>query len=154
MTRRAGDRTVPESRCKVVPVLSMPDTPTRAARVARGAAAWRDGMRAEQAACRALEADGWTILCRRARTEAGEIDIVACRQPDRMTAFVEVKTRPSLEGAARSLTTRQQARLCAAAELLLARNPDWPQEGLRFDLLLVDRAGAVRRIADAFRYEG
>ena len=28
------------------------------------------------------------------------------------------------------------------------------QEGVRFDVLVVDAAGAVRRIADAFRLEG
>ena len=40
-----------------------------------------------------------------------------------------------------------------AAAILLAANPGWGRAGVRFDVLLVDAAGAVRRIADAFRQE-
>jgi putative endonuclease len=97
----------------------------------------------------ALEADGWTVLGRRLRTAAGEVDAVAER--DGLLAIIEVKHRPTLAGAAAALGGRQRARLMAAAELLLAANPDWGAQGVRFDVIVVDRAGAVRRIADAFR---
>jgi len=43
--------------------------------------------------------------------------------------------------------------LLAAAEIALAANPGWGRAGIRFDVLLVDRAGRVRRIADAFRMQ-
>ncbi|HTW26335.1 MAG TPA: YraN family protein [Acetobacteraceae bacterium] len=109
------------------------------------------GVRAEAAACAALESDGWAVLARRVRTLAGEIDIVAVR--DGLLAFVEVKARPSLSDAAFALTSRQRARLLAAAELVLAAHPDWGSGGIRFDLILVDAVGRVRRIADAFRLE-
>jgi putative endonuclease len=46
-----------------------------------------------------------------------------------------------------------RARLLAAAEQILAEHPEWGQAGVRFDVLLVDAAGRVRRIADAFRQE-
>ncbi len=118
----------------------------------RGRAAWHRGLAAETAACNALERDGWTILMRRARTPCGEIDIVAERS-DALLAFVEVKARPALGAAAAALSPRQQARLLRAAEILLATHPDWTHDGIRFDLLLVDPAGTVRRIADAFRRE-
>lgn len=121
------------------------------ARRRRGGSAWRDGLRAEQAACDALLARGWTLLGRRMRTEAGEIDIVAARGA--MLAFVEVKARATLNAAACCVTARQQARLRTAAEILLARHADWTREEIRFDLLLVDRTGTIRRIADAFREE-
>jgi putative endonuclease len=49
------------------------------------------------------------------------------------------------------LGARQQARLMAAAEIVLGEHPDWAQPGIRFDVLLVDRAGCVRRITDAIR---
>lgn len=114
-------------------------------------------MWAEEAACRALVRDGWIILARRARTPSGEIDIVAERRmPGRpsLLAFVEVKARPVLAQAAVSLSARQQARLLAAGEILLGRHPEWRHEEIRFDLLLVDAAGSVRRIGDAFRFEG
>ena len=113
-------------------------------------------MRAEDAACAALVADGWSVLARRARTPAGEVDVVASRLTDAgtpMLAFVEVKARPALSEAAAALSLRQQHRLLDAAAILLARNPDWQQASIRFDLLLVDRLGTVRRIADAFRDE-
>ena len=106
-------------------------------------------MDAETLACAALERDGWTVLGRRVRTGAGEIDAVAER--DGLLAVVEVKARPSLAEAAEALSIRQRARLAAAAEQLMAEHPNWGSRGVRFDVLLVDAAGQVRRIADAFR---
>lgn len=124
------------------------DTTAKALRGQRAAAS---GVDAEGIACAALERDGWHVLARRVRTKAGEVDIVA--QRDGILAIVEVKSRPTLAGAAWSLTLRQRSRLLAAAEILLAANPDWGRDGVRFDLVLVDTAGTVRRIADAFRAE-
>jgi len=109
------------------------------------------GLDAERAACEALARDGWTVLAQRLRTAAGEIDIVAAR-PD-LLAIVEVKARRRLADAAAALGDRQRARLLAAAEIVLADHPDWARDGMRFDLIVVDAAGRVRRIADAFRLE-
>jgi putative endonuclease len=67
---------------------------------------------------------------------------------------VEVKCRKSLAIAALALGTRQQNRLFAAAECLLAANPDWARADTRFDVIMVDQAGCIRRIADAFRLAG
>lgn len=120
-----------------------------AAGAARGRRAHADGLAAEAAACAALRAEGWAILAQRARTPAGEIDIVAERGG--LVAFVEVKRRASLADAAAALSTRQRARLLAAAGALLAANPGWGAAGLRFDVMLVDAAGRLRRIVDAFR---
>lgn len=106
-------------------------------------------MAAEAAAARALVHDGWTVLGRRVRTPAGEIDIIAAR--DGLVAFVEVKARPTLADAAAALMPRQQARIIAAAEAWLAAHPQMGAAGLRFDVIVVDAAGRVRRIADAFR---
>ncbi len=124
----------------------------RSARPARGRAAQRLGVAAEQAAAGALEAEGWSVRARRLRNAAGEIDLVAER--DGLLAFIEVKARPTLAGAAWSLGPRQRARLLAAAEIALGEHPEWGRAGVRFDVLLVDAAGAVRRIEDAFRVEG
>ncbi len=107
------------------------------------------GLAAEGYACAALAAEGWQILGRRLRTEAGEIDAVATK--DGVVAFVEVKARPTLAMAARALGPRQQGRLLGAAEILLARNPSWALGGIRFDLLVVDPSNRVRRIADTLR---
>ena len=131
--------------------MTSPESATIARRARRGHAAQRRGIDAEAAACAALERDGWTVLGRRLRTEAGEIDAVA--EKDGLLAVLEVKSRPTLALAAACLSPRQRARLLAAGAILLAAHPDWGRNGVRFDVLLVDAAGAVRRIADAFRQE-
>jgi putative endonuclease len=120
-------------------------------RQTRGRQAQVLGLAAEDAACLALEQDGWTIRCRRLRTEAGEIDLVA--EKDGLLAIVEVKARPTLADAVGALTPRQQARLLAAAEIVLAAHPEWSTHAVRFDVLVVDKSGAVRRVCNAFRAE-
>lgn len=127
------------------------DSLTTVQRARRGRRAQRAGIDAESAACAVLEQQGWTVLGRRLRTQAGEIDAVA--EKDGLLAVLEVKARPTLALAAASVSPRQRTRLLAAAAILLAANPDWGRNGVRFDVLLVDAAGAVRRITDAFRLE-
>lgn len=117
----------------------------------KGQGAYALGIDAEATVCAALEQDGWTILGRRLRTKAGEVDAVA--EKDGLLAIIEVKARPRLSEAAGALSARQRARLLGAAEILLAEHPGWGRAGVRFDVLLVDAAGTVRRIADAFRQE-
>ena len=117
----------------------------------RGSRAHALGIDAEAAACAALERDGWTLRARRLRTKAGEIDLIA--EKGGVLALVEVKARPTLSEAAGALSARQRKRLIAAAEIVLAEHPDWGAAGVRFDVLLVDAGGSVRRIADAFRLE-
>ncbi len=114
-----------------------------------GRAAQSLGVRAEARAVAALEGDGWAVLGRRVRTPAGEIDLVVSR--DGMLVFVEVKSRPVLAEAAAALTVRQRGRLVAAAGIWMGSHPEWGAAGVRFDVVLVDAAGRVRRIADAFR---
>ena len=121
------------------------------ARTESGRRSQARGITAETRAAAALEQEGWIILARRLRTGAGEIDLVAGR--DGLTAFIEVKARPTLTDAAWALGPRQRARLLAAAEAALAAHADWGRGGVRFDVMLVDAAGSVRRIADAFRAE-
>jgi putative endonuclease len=115
----------------------------------RGQTAYASGLAAEEAACAALTADGWTIHARRLRTKGGEIDVIV--EKSGILSIIEVKSRPSLAVAAAALTSKQQARLLAACDLVLADHPEWGANGVRFDVLLVDPAGRVRRIADAFR---
>ncbi len=117
----------------------------------RGRRAHHLGVDAEALACAALERDGWTVLGRRLRTDAGEVDAVAER--DGLLALIEVKARPTLAEAAAALSAMPRLRLLGAAEQLLAEHPGWGRRGVRFDVLLVDATGTVRRIADAFRVE-
>ena len=114
-------------------------------------AAQAHGLGAESRVCAALEREGWTVLLRRARTPCGEIDIVAELKSASLIAFVEVKARPSFTEAACALSAAQRTRLLGAAQILLGCHPQWAAHSLRFDLVLLDGAGRMRRIADAFR---
>ena len=127
----------------------MDDFGERTRRLLRGRRAEASGRDAEGIAAVALARDGWAVLARRARTPAGEIDLVAER--DGLLAFVEVKARPSLSEAAFALGARQRARLVAAAECWIAANPGHGAAGMRFDVVIVAADGTARRIADAFR---
>lgn len=119
------------------------------ARQRRGRAADRRGVAAEEAAAAMLARAGFSVLARRIRTGAGEIDILA-RRGD-LTLVVEVKARPRPEEAAFAISSRQRARLAASAEALMAARPDWFGAGLRFDAVLVGGDGELRWVADAFR---
>lgn len=121
------------------------------ARRRRGQQAAERGTAGEARAIAALEAEGWTIRGRRVRTAAGEIDVIA--EKAGLLVFLEVKARPRLAEAAAALLVKQRARLLKAAEIVLAEHPEWGRHGVRFDVIVVDRRGAVRRISDAFREE-
>jgi len=107
------------------------------------------GRFAEAKVAARLAQDGWQVLDQRVRTAAGEIDLIAEREG--LLAFIEVKARASLADAAYSLGRRQRQRLMAAAEIWLAGHPGHGEAGMRFDVLLLDGEGRMRRIADAFR---
>ena len=120
------------------------------ARHLRGARAEVTGRGAKDAAADALIAGGWTVLARRIRTPAGELDLVA--EPRRAA-----RLRRS-QGAAEPDGGRARARAAATrpgspptAECWLAEHPGHGAAGIRFDVLLVAADGTVRRIADAFR---
>lgn len=120
-----------------------------AVRQARGRAAQARGVAAEEACADILARAGFHVLARRIRTGAGEIDILARRGG--LTIVIEVKARPRVEEAAFAVSPRQRARLAAAAEALMAEEPGWFGEGLRFDAMLVGADGEVCWIEDAFR---
>jgi putative endonuclease len=139
--------------CGVAPV-AKECTMTRRASLSPDATALRSaaearGRFAEAKVATRLAEDGWQVLDQRARTAAGEIDLIAEREG--LLAFIEVKARASLADAAYSLGRRQRQRLMAAAEIWLAGHPAHGAAGIRFDVLLLDAEGRMRRIADAFR---
>jgi putative endonuclease len=109
------------------------------------------GRHAESRVAAALEMEGWAVLARRVRTPAGELDLVAEREG--LLVFIEVKARATLGDAAFALGPAQRGRLLRAAEAWMGANPGHGESGVRFDVLLVDAAGRMRRIADAFRLE-
>lgn len=80
--------------------------------------AWWLGVRAETWVADRLVEDGWLVLARNWRTEAGEIDLVAER--DGVLRFVEVKARAAGDASAiEAVGERKQGVLRRAADLWL-----------------------------------
>lgn len=104
------------------------------------------GSFGEYTAARYLREHGCRITGANYRTRFGEIDIIA--EKGRFLLFIEVKTRgPSAIGTpGEAVDHRKQQKLLRAAQLYLAAHPTTLQP--RFDVIeiVLDAAGAVRRI--------
>jgi len=98
-------------------------------------AAQRHGLLAETLCAWTLRFKLYRILARHWRTPVGEIDLVALR--GRTVAFVEVKARASLTGAAEALLPRQRQRIARAAAHFMLTRPDLVGFDQRFDVMLV-----------------
>lgn len=116
------------------------DKRRRGASVGERRARERGARRAEALARWVLRLKGYRILAQRARTSAGEIDIVAVR--GRRLVFVEVKQRATLTAAAISVSQRQAGRIHRAANAWLQRNAAYIGYDLGFDRF--DVAGPLR----------
>ncbi|MDN5928177.1 MAG: YraN family protein [Hyphomicrobiales bacterium] len=97
--------------------------------------AYRKGHRGERLAALALMLKGYRILARRHRTKLGEIDLIA-RRGD-LVLIVEVKARRNLTEAMEALSRTSERRIEAAADLWLARQPDYGRLSVRFDMMAV-----------------
>ena len=95
----------------------------------------RRGHRGEWLAALALMLKGYRIIARRYRTKLGEIDLIA-RRGD-LVLIVEVKARPTLIAAMEAVAYQSERRIEAAADLWLARQPDYGKLSVRFDLVAV-----------------
>lgn len=109
------------------------------------------GLAAETRAATFLEHAGFSIIGRRVRTPAGEIDLIA--RQDGLLVFCEVKARGNRDTAAYSLLPRQRRRIAAAAEAWLAAQPELAFLDARFDVVLVPTRGEVEHIAGAFEMD-
>lgn len=114
-------------------------------------AAEKRGRRAEWAAALRLQLAGWRIVEHRARTGAGEIDLVAIK--GRVLAFVEVKERADLNDALLAVTPRQRERLLRAGAIWRSRHDRFMDHEIRFDLVLIAPWRWPRKIEGAFSAE-
>lgn len=117
-------------------------------RAAKGQMAHHAGSAAENTVARHYRSLGFDVVAERWRGAGGEIDLVA--QNPHCVVFVEVKKSRSFEAAALRLSPRQMARIYASAEEYLGNLPAGSLTEARFDVALVDGAGAVRVIENAF----
>lgn len=116
---------------------------------AKKIAAYQTGVGAEAQAAAILKERGFDIISRRFRSAAGEIDLVASNGAH--LSFVEVKARRTLDDAAWSVTPRQQRRIAEAASIWLQTFPQYGDQDMSFDAVLVAPCQQSTYIADAFR---
>jgi putative endonuclease len=67
-----------------------------------------------------------------------------------VVVFVEVKARGSIDEAVEAVTERTKRRVIGAAELWLARHPQYANGGIRFDVIVVTPGKMPRHIVNAF----
>jgi putative endonuclease len=112
-----------------------------------GATNYHAGLAAEDIAERLYRAQGAEPLARRYRCRAGEVDLIL--RLAGVLVFVEVKARKTLEDASVSISARQWARIGQTALSFLQEQTLPLDTPMRFDVVLVDRAGGAEIIEDA-----
>lgn len=97
------------------------------------------GLRAEAAVASWLVDRGWSVLARRRRTTAGELDLV-CLDPGRCLVAVEVKLRSTgRAGMGEDSIDARRARRLRAALGAFAAGERLSHAGLRIDLVALSR---------------
>jgi putative endonuclease len=97
----------------------------------------RQGLLAEDFACRFLEQRGLRLLARNYHCRRGEIDLIM--KDSDCIVFVEVRYRgnPRFGSAAESVDIRKQARLIAAAQHYLHKHQQVADTPCRFDVVSI-----------------
>lgn len=125
-----------------------PGAGVRQARRRRGARAYLSGLAAEEQTARHYERTGRRIAARRWRGLGGEIDLIV--RDGVGLIFIEVKQAQTFDAAAERLSLRQMGRIYDAAAEFLAGEPQGQDTESRFDVALVDGAGRIRILENAF----
>ncbi|WP_394662382.1 YraN family protein [uncultured Sphingomonas sp.] len=121
--------------------------PTKKISDPRRRQAEESGRRGERLAAWWLRLKGWSILDRRVRTPAGEVDLIARRGS--LVAFVEVKTRKTAAELDFAIDERRLARVAAAAEILMPSYAE-PGDDIRVDVILLAPGTRPRHIENAW----
>ncbi|QDH14006.1 YraN family protein [Formicincola oecophyllae] len=118
----------------------------------RGALAQQRGLAMEGRAAHIMQQAGWQVLAQRLRPagrQAGEIDLLLT-SPTTLVAL-EVKARPTLEGAAHALRPGQLRRLHSALGVVLAQHPEWVRPEARLDCMIFDAQGRHLHLANIYQ---
>ena len=110
---------------------------------------YKTGLHAEAFSAAMLRLKGYAILHKRYKTKVGEIDLII--QKDRTVAFVEVKSRRTMEQALEATTPAMQARIVRAALTFLSHHPVYADYDLRFDLVAFSPPFYWRHLDNAWR---
>ncbi len=114
----------------------------------RGKTNHHAGLVAEAIVAREYARRGMEIGQQRWRGSAGEIDLVA--RDGEAIVFIEVKKSRSFERAADRVSRRQIARIYDTASEYLASEPRGMDTEARFDVALVNEAGEIEILENAF----
>lgn len=117
----------------------------------RGQVSHFSGDAAEKSVALDYERRGYTVAHRRWRGPGGEIDLIARFNEE--VVFIEVKKSRTIGRAAERISPRQMARIMTSAEQFLASEPSGQLTETRFDVALVDGAGAIEIIENAFGHD-
>lgn len=117
-------------------------------RPSRRAQAYGYGIDAERSVTLFLVSGGYTILGRRVRLRAGEVDIIAHRGDT--VSFVEVKARKRGWDGLLAVDRRKQRRLSRAADEWLSQHDEWAHCSICFDIALVWRTCEIEYLENAF----
>ena len=123
-------------------------SPAQRTRKARGLTNYLAGHAAEASVARHYEDRGVTICARNWRGITGEIDLIG-RDGD-VVVFVEVKQSRSHDMAASHISQAQIGRIFATVDEFLAGEPKGLLTDVRIDLALVDGAGRIEVVENAF----
>jgi len=93
---------------------------------------------------------GYEVAARRWRGPGGEIDLIL-REAGRIT-FVEVKAAETHALAAERVSGRQAGRIAASASAFLAGEPGGQDTEMTFEVALVDGAGRIEVVENAFLF--
>lgn len=114
----------------------------------RGEMSFHAGLSAEAQVARDYQRRGYREVCQRWKGKSGEIDIIT--RDDYGLVFIEVKKAHDFATAAARLSQRQMRRIYASAEEFLAGEPDGLMTEVRVDVALVDGAGRMDILENAF----
>ncbi|MBR7158188.1 MAG: YraN family protein [Alphaproteobacteria bacterium] len=118
-----------------------------------GRKAHRKGYAVEGLAVIWLCLKGYRIIARNFITGkgsgAGEIDIIAAK--GNTLAFIEVKSRKSIDDAAYAISDVSKKRIAKAAEFFLALHSEYNHYDVRFDAFLAGGKSYPVHIKDAWR---
>ena len=96
---------------------------------------YRSGHAAEFKAAAFLMAKGHRVLARRFKSSAGEIDLITLKAG--RVGFVEVKKRATLMECESSITPKLRQRVRRASDLWMARNVQYQNHNVGFDIVFV-----------------
>lgn len=113
-----------------------------------GARSYHAGRVAEDQVAQLYSRSGRPVCARRWRGSGGEIDLIARNGAE--VIFIEVKQSRTHAQASDHLTPRQMARIYDAAAEFLAGEPRGQLTEVRFDLALVDAAGRIEVLENAY----